>query len=296
MRAVVVALGNFDGVHLGHRAVLARAVEEARRRDGRVVAATFWPHPRSVLGKGEPPGLLTTLEARREELLRGGAEEVREVPFDAALSKKSPREFVEDVLLGQLGASAVVVGENFRFGYKASGGVEDLTRIMREHGGDAYAVEVRGGEAGISSTRIRSLLLRGEAAEAGELLGRPYAVRGEVVVGDRRGRTIGFPTANVRPDPAVVVPARGVYACLVRVGEDIHAACTNVGIAPTFERGESRIEAHLLDFGGDLYGRVVEVLFLQKIRGERRFSGVEELREQIGRDVEEARRLTQGCA
>jgi riboflavin kinase/FMN adenylyltransferase len=296
VRAVVVALGNFDGVHLGHRAVLARAVEEARRRDGRVVAATFWPHPRSVLGKGEPPGLLTTLEARREELLRGGAEEVREVPFDAALSKKSPREFVEDVLLGQLGASAVVVGENFRFGYKASGGVEDLTRIMREHGGDAYAVEVRGGEAGISSTRIRSLLLRGEAAEAGELLGRPYAVRGEVVVGDRRGRTIGFPTANVRPDPAVVVPARGVYACLVRVGEDIHAACTNVGIAPTFERGESRIEAHLLDFGGDLYGRVVEVLFLQKIRGERRFSGVEELRAQIGRDVEEARRLTEGYA
>ncbi|MDQ3360293.1 MAG: bifunctional riboflavin kinase/FAD synthetase [Actinomycetota bacterium] len=296
MRAVVVALGNFDGVHLGHRAVLARAVEEARRRDGRVVAATFWPHPRSVLGKGEPPGLLTTLEARREELLRGGAEEVREVPFDAALSKKSPREFVEDVLLGQLGASAVVVGENFRFGYKASGGVEDLTRIMREHGGDAYAVEVRGGEAGISSTRIRSLLLRGEAAEAGELLGRPYAVRGEVVVGDRRGRTIGFPTANVRPDPAVVVPARGVYACLVRVGEDIHAACTNVGFAPTFERGESRIEAHLLDFGGDLYGRVVEVLFLQKIRGERRFSGVEELRAQIGRDVEEARRLTEGYA
>ena len=293
MRAVVVALGNFDGVHLGHRAVLARAVEEARRRDGRVVAATFWPHPRSVLGKGEPPGLLTTLEARREELLRGCAEEVREVPFDAALSKKSPREFVEDVLLGQLGASAVVVGENFRFGYKASGGVEDLTRIMREHGGDAYAVEVRGGEAGISSTRIRSLLLRGEAAEAGELLGRPYAVRGEVVVGDRRGRTIGFPTANVRPDPAVVVPARGVYACLVRVGEDIHAACTNVGIAPTFERGESRIEAHLLDFGGDLYGRVVEVLFLQKIRGERRFSGVEELKEQIGRDVERARRLTE---
>ena len=113
-----------------------------------------------------------------------------------------------------------------------------------------------------------------------------------MVLGDRRGRTIGFPTANVRPDPAVVVPARGVYACVVRVGEDDHAACTNVGIAPTFERGESRIEAHLLDFGGDLYGRIVEVRFLQRIRGEWRFSGVEELVEQIGRDVEEARRLT----
>ena len=287
----MVALGNFDGVHLGHRAVLARAVEEARRRGGRVVAATFWPHPRSVIGRGEPPGLLTTLEARREELLRAGAEEVRVVPFDEALSKKSPEEFVRDVLVGELGAVAVVVGENFRFGYKAAGDVGDLTRIMREHGGEAYAVEVRGGKEGISSTRIRSLLLGGEVAEAGKLLGRPYAVRGEVVVGDRRGRTIGFPTANVRPDPAVVVPARGVYACAVRVGEDVYAACTNVGVAPTFERGENRIEAHVLDFEGDLYGRIVEVLFIERIRGERRFGGVEELKEQIGRDVEEARRL-----
>ncbi len=294
MRAVVVALGNFDGVHLGHRAVLARAVEEARCRDGWVLAATFWPHPRSVLGRGEPPGLLTTLEARREELLRRGVDEVRVITFDETLSKKSPQEFVEDVLIEDLRATSVVVGENFRFGYKASGDVGDLTWIMRAHGGDAYAVEVSGGEAGISSTRIRSLLLRGEAAEAGELLGRPYAVRGEVVVGDRRGRTIGFPTANVRPDPAVVVPERGVYACAVRVGEEVHAACTNVGVAPTFERGESRIEAHLLDFEGDLYGEEIDVLFLQRIRGERRFSGVEELREQIGRDVEEARRLTQG--
>jgi riboflavin kinase/FMN adenylyltransferase len=286
-----VALGNFDGVHLGHRAVLARAAEEARRLGGRVVAATFWPHPRSVIGRGGPPGLLTTLEARREELLRAGAEEVRVVPFDEALSKKSPEEFVRDVLVGELGAVAVVVGENFRFGYKAAGDVGDLTRIMREHGGEAYAVEVRGGKEGISSTRIRSLLLGGEVAEAGKLLGRPYAVRGEVVVGDRRGRTIGFPTANVRPDPAVVVPARGVYACAVSVGEDVYAACTNVGVAPTFERGENRIEAHVLDFEGDLYGRIVEVLFIERIRGERRFGGVEELKEQIGRDVEEARRL-----
>ena len=292
MRAVVVALGNFDGVHLGHRAVLARAVEEARRMGGRVVAATFWPHPRSVIGRGEHPGLLTTLEARREELLRVGADEVRVIPFDEALSKKSPEAFVADVLVGDLGAAAVVVGENFRFGYKAAGNVGDLVRIMREHGGDAYAVEVQGGGEGISSTRIRSLLLGGEVAEAEELLGRPYTVRGEVVLGNRRGRTIGFPTANVRPDPAVVVPARGVYACAVHVGEDVYAACTNVGVAPTFERGESRIEAHLLDFGGGLYGQIVEVRFLQWIRGERRFSGVDELKEQIGRDVEEARRLT----
>ena len=296
MRPVVVALGNFDGVHLGHRTVLRRAAEEARERDGLVVAATFWPHPRSVIGRGEPPGLLTTLEARREELLRSGADEVRVIPFDQALSKKSPREFVEDVLIGDLRAASVVVGENFRFGYKASGDVGDLVRIMREHGGDALAVEVRGDGAEISSTRIRELLARGEVAEAAELLGRPYAVRGEVAVGDRRGRTIGFPTANVVPDPAVVVPETGVYACLVRVGDDVHAACTNVGVAPTFGREESKIEAHLLDFEGDLYGRIVEVRFLQRIRGERKFSGIEELKEQIGRDAEEARRLAGGYA
>jgi riboflavin kinase / FMN adenylyltransferase len=296
VRPVVVALGNFDGVHLGHRTVLARAGEEARKRDGIVVAATFWPHPRSVIGGGEPPRLLTTLDARREKLLRSGADEVRVIPFDRALSRKSPREFVEDVLIGDLMAASVVVGENFRFGYKASGDVGDLVRIMREHGGDARAVEVRGNGAEISSTRIRELLGRGEVAEAAGLLGRPYAVRGEVAVGDRRGRTIGFPTANVVPDPVVVVPETGVYACLVRVGDDVHAACTNVGVAPTFERGESKIEAHLLDFEGDLYGRIVEVRFLQRIRGERKFSGIEELKEQIGRDAEEARRLAGGYA
>lgn len=293
MRPVVVALGNFDGVHLGHQAVLGRAVEEAGRMGGRVVAATFWPHPRSVLGAGASPGLLTTAEGRRRALVEYGADEVRTIRFDSELSRKSPEEFVADVLIGELGARAVVVGENFRFGHKASGDFQELRRLMREHGGEAHAVEVRGAGGEISSTRIRSLLSEGDVAGAARLLGRPYAVRGEVVVGDKRGRTIGFPTANVRPDPAVIVPARGVYACFVQVGEERYAACTNIGVAPTFERGESRIEAHLLDFAGDLYGQVVDVSFLRRIRGERRFSGVEELRAQIGRDVEEARGITQ---
>jgi riboflavin kinase/FMN adenylyltransferase len=271
-----------------------RAVEEARRRGGKAVVATFWPHPRSVVGRGGPPLLLTTLDGRREELLRVGADEVGVIPFDAELSKKSPRAFVEEVLLGELGAVAVVVGENFRFGHKASGDFGTLREAMRQRGGEAFAVKVRGGDAGISSTRIRELLREGAVAEAAGLLGRPYAVRGEVVVGDRRGRTIGFPTANVRPDPAVIVPGRGVYACKVRVGDGTYPACTNVGVAPTFERGENRIEAFLIDYEGDLYGEVVEVAFLQKIRDEKRFSGIEELKEQIQRDVEEARRLTRG--
>jgi riboflavin kinase/FMN adenylyltransferase len=290
----VVALGNFDGVHLGHQAVLRRAVEAGRERGWRVIAATFHPHPRAVLAPGTEPKLLTTLDLRREALLRYGADEVRVIRFDEALSRKSPEEFVGDVLVGEIGAGAVVVGENFRFGHRAVGEVGDLRRIMRGYGGEAYPVPVRGEDGGapISSTRIRALIVEGDVEEAARLLGRPYLLRGEVVEGDKRGRTIGFPTANVSPDPALVVPARGVYAGFARVGKKSYAAATNVGVAPTFERRESRVEAYLLDFEGDLYGRVLDLSFVRRIREEKRFARVEELVGQIARDVEEARRIT----
>ena len=294
MRGVVAAVGNFDGVHLGHQAVLRRATEEGRRRRGRVVAATFHPHPRAVLTPGAQPKLLTTMELRREALLRYGADEVWEIRFDEELSRKGPEEFVRDVLVGEIGAEAVVVGENFRFGHGAAGDVGDLGRLMRRFGGKAYSVPVRAedGVAGISSTRIRRLVAAGEVEEAAKLLGRPYVLRGEVVVGEKRGRGIGFPTANVLPDPVVVVPGRGVYAGFVRVGKELYAAASNVGLAPTFEGREGRVEAHILDFEGELYGLVVDVDFVRRIRSERRFSGVDELRAQIARDVEEARRIT----
>ena len=295
MRGVVVALGNFDGVHLGHQEVLRRAEEEGRSRGMKVVAATFQPHPRSVLGAGDPPRLLTPIGLRREVLRRYGAEEVAEIPFDRDLSRKSPEQFVRDVLVGDIGAGVVVVGENFRFGHKAAGDFADLHRLMREMGGEAIAVEVRaiGEEAGISSTRIRALISEGRVEEAAGLLGRAYVLRGEVVVGDRRGRTIGFPTANVLPEAEAIVPAYGVYAGFVLVGKQEFAACTNVGVAPTFARAESRVEAHLLDFDGDLYGRVIDVGFTRRIRGEKRFSGIEELKAQIQRDVEEARGIVE---
>ncbi len=296
MRGVVLALGNFDGVHLGHQEVLRRAVEEGRRTGSRVVAATFHPHPRAVLGPGDPPKLLTPLGLRTELLLGFGADDVWVIPFDDDLSRKTPEQFVEDVLRGEGGAGVVVVGENFRFGHKAAGDYEDLERLMREAGGEAVAVGVRGvgPEGGISSTRIRALISAGEVAAAAGLLGRPYVLRGEVVVGDKRGRSIGFPTANVLPDADAVIPARGVYAGFVRVGEVEYAACTNVGVAPTFGRAESRVEAYLLDFEGDLYGQVVDVSFVRRIREERRFSGIDELKQQIQRDVQEARLITQG--
>ena len=293
MRGVVVALGNFDGVHLGHQEVLRRAVEEGRRTGLRVVAATFQPHPRAVLGAGEPPRLLTPIDLRREVLRRYGAEDVVEIPFDRELSRKSPAQFVRDVLVGDMGAAVVVVGENFRFGHRAAGDFGDLHRLMREMGGEAVAVKVRsiGEQAGISSTRIRALISEGRVEEAAGLLGRAYVLRGEVVVGDRRGRTIGFPTANVLPKAEAVVPAFGVYAGFVLAGDQRYAACTNVGVAPTFARTEDRVEAYLLDFEGDLYGRVVDVGFTHRIRGEKKFSGIDELKAQIQRDVEVARSL-----
>jgi riboflavin kinase / FMN adenylyltransferase len=296
MRPLVVALGNFDGVHLGHQEVLRRAVEEGRWRDMKVVAATFHPHPRAVLGAGDPPKLLTPLGLRSEMLLRYGADDVWVIPFDVALSRKTPEQFVKDVLIGEGGAGVVVVGENFRFGHKAAGHFGDLFRLMREAGGTAVGVQVRGEgmEGGISSTRIRALVSGGDVTEAAGLLGRPFMLRGEVVVGDRRGRSIGFPTANVLPDTDAVIPARGVYAGFFRFGEKEYAACTNVGVAPTFGRAESRVEAYLLDFEGDLYGRVVDVSFVKRIREERRFSGVDELIGQIRRDVEEARIIAGG--
>jgi riboflavin kinase / FMN adenylyltransferase len=296
MRPLVVALGNFDGVHLGHQEVLKRAVEEGRRRGMRVIAATFHPHPRAVLGAGDPPKLITPVELRCEMLLSYGADAVWVIPFDVAMSRKTPEQFVKDVLIGEGGAGVVVVGENFRFGHKAVGHFSDLHRLMREEGGTAVGVQVRGGGmgGGISSTLIRALISGGEVTEAAGLLGRPYVLRGEVVVGDKRGRSIGFPTANVLPDTDAVIPASGVYAGFVRFGEKEYAACTNVGVAPTFGRTERRVEAYLLDFEGDLYGRVVDVSFVKRIRQERRFSGVDELIGQIRRDVGEARIIADG--
>jgi riboflavin kinase / FMN adenylyltransferase len=295
VRTVVVPLGNFDGVHLGHQAVIRRAVEEARERGARTVAATFEPHPWAILRPGSEPRLLTVSEVREELLLGCGVDEVFGIPFDERLAKKSPRDFVFEVLVGEIGAGVVVVGENFRFGHKASGDMEDLSRCMREAGGEAIAVPIYApGEAlseSISSTKIRALLSSGEVREAATLLGRSYFIRGEVVVGEKRGRSIGFPTANVLPNPRALVPETGVYAGRARVGDEIYGACTNVGVAPTFDRRESKVEAHLLDYTGDLYGKVVDVAFVERLRAEKRFSGIDELKAQIARDVSDARKV-----
>jgi riboflavin kinase/FMN adenylyltransferase len=275
-----VAVGEFDGVHLGHREVIR----------GADTVLTFEPHPREVVAPEAAPRLLTPL-ARKAELLEGlGVDELVVIRFDAAFAERSPEDFVDDILVGALGATDVSVGENFRFGHQAAGTPELLeadgrfaTRVIRL---------VEADEEIVSSSHIRGLILAGELGEANALLGDPFQLRGEVVPGDRRGRELGYPTANLVPDERYVYPAHGIYAARAEVpGEGEWRAAVNVGVRPTFVTGRGvLVEAFLLDYTGDLYGRELHIDFQARLRGERRFDSVEALVEQMGRDVEATRR------
>jgi len=278
-----VAVGTFDGVHLGHRAVIG----------GADTVLTFDPHPQQVVA-GNAPRLLTTLE-RKSELIAGlGVEELVVVPFDKAFAARSAQEFVDDVLVGALGATHVAVGENFRFGRKAQGDA-DLLRADPRFETRVQPLFEAEGEI-VSSSHIRGLLLSGAVEEAGRLLGDPFTVIGEVVHGDKRGRTLGYPTANLVPDLAYVTPGHGVYACRAGIrGPDAELwlpAAVNVGVRPQFVTGRGElIEAYLIDFDGDLYGQQLRLEFRRRLRGERRFESVDALVEQMGRDTEAAATL-----
>jgi len=266
-----VAIGSFDGVHRGHRRVL-----EAATADGKpTTVVTFWPHPRLVLGNKVE--LLTTLERRLELLGAEGVDEVLVIEFTPELASREPAEFAES-LLRQIGAGVIAVGENFRFGRAAAGDPSLLQQL-------GFEVEIVPMLEGISSSRIRSLLRSGEVGEAARLLGRPAEIEGTVVLGDRRGGTLGYPTANLAVDPDLLVPAYGIYA-----GEALgHRAAVSIGVNPHYGGDERRIEPHLLDFEGDLYGRRLIVELWRRLRDERVFPSEEELVDQIARDVEQTR-------
>lgn len=275
-RARRVAVGEFDGVHLGHREVIA----------GSGTVLTFEPHPAAVVRPGGGPKLLTSLELKTELIAALGVEELVVVPFDERFAQQEPAEFVERVLVDALGATHVSVGANFRFGHRARGTAALLASDDRFETRVVPLVEVDG--VPVSSTRIRTLIAEGEVDAAARLLGAGFRMRGEVVRGDRRGRELGFPTANMVPDPKLACPAHGVYAC--RVGERL--AAVNVGVRPTFGADlQPLVEAFLLDFEGDLYGRRLTVEFVARLRGERRFAAVAELVAQMRRDVESTREL-----
>jgi riboflavin kinase / FMN adenylyltransferase len=271
-----VAVGEFDGVHIGHRAVIA----------GNDTVLTFEPHPMVVIDPSRAPKLLTSLDLKIELIERLGVEELVIVTFDDQIAHESPDEFVNRVLVEQLGATAISVGENFRFGHRATGTTALLHADHRFQERIVPLVQLDG--AIVSSSRIRETIEAGDVAQAARLLGDPFRIRGRVVHGDQRGRELGFPTANVVPAPGLVCPGHGVYAC--RVGE--HVAAVNVGVRPTFgENLHLLVEAFLLDFSGDLYGQEITVEFVERLRGEERFTDVDSLIAQMTRDVEAAREL-----
>jgi riboflavin kinase/FMN adenylyltransferase len=267
----VAAVGSFDGVHLGHRRVL----DTARAAGSPVTVVTFWPHPRLVLGNRVE--LLTTLERRLELLDEAGIEQVLVVEFTPELANLEPALFA-DSILRRIGARVVVVGENFRFGRGASGGAS----LLEELGFDVRTVPTL---RGVSSSEVRELLVQGDVIGAAALLGRPAEVEGTVVLGDQRGGTLGFPTANLAVPPDLLVPAYGIYA-----GSALgHRAAISIGVNPHYGGHERRIEPHLLDFDEDLYGRRLVVELWRRLRDERAFESEDDLVAQIGRDVEETR-------
>jgi riboflavin kinase / FMN adenylyltransferase len=293
----VVAPGNHDGVHLGHRALVSAARERAERDGLRAIALFFDPHPTRVLAPERAPTLLTT-PARRAEVLRGaGADEVVVMPFDEEFAATKARAFAEDVLGGACNARCVVVGPDFHFGKNREGNVDTLRELGATLGYEVIVVPpVVFGEATVSSTRIRKVLAEGHVERAAAMLARVHDVDGTVVTGQKRGRTIGFPTANLACDD-VVLPGDGVYAVIgKRVDADgpLLRGVANLGVRPTLRAGRS-VEAHFFDFDGDLYGARMRVGFVQQLRRERKFPGIDELRTQIRKDADEARRALEAA-
>ena len=275
-----LAVGEFDGVHIGHREVI----------HGADTVLTFEPHPRFVVAPDSAPKLLTPLAVKADLIAELAVRELVVIPFDGSFAAQSAQEFIDRELISRLGARTVSVGENFRFGNKAKGDTELLRAQTAFTTRVADLVEVDGEI--VSSTHIRGLVSAGEVGAAARFLGAPFQMRGTVAHGDKRGRTLGFPTANLVPDSALVVPDHGIYACRAQVGDVHRIAAVNVGVRPTFQTGRGLlVEAYLLDFDGDIYDQELRLEFLERLRGEKRFDSVDALVEQMHRDVDEARRI-----
>jgi len=286
----VVTVGTFDGIHRGHWVLLQEVVRRARARDCLATLVTFDPHPLQVLRPEVAPAQLTSLEEKKELLAQSGLDRVLFVTFTPELSRRSPAEFVQEVLINEVGVQELVVGYDHGFGRGRSGDPETLRQLGETQGFTVDVVPpVHVGDAPVSSSRIRQAIDDGDPRLAWRLLGRPYQITGLVVHGDGRGRTIGFPTANLRVQGRhKLVPAPGVYAVRVRVPFGMFAGALHVGPRPTFPGARPSVELHVLNFDGDLYGSEVRVELLHFIRGVQAFTDVHALVAQITRDVEEA--------
>jgi len=288
----VLALGNFDGLHRGHLKIVERVRRGAAEHGGTPMAMTFDPHPPRVVRPDKAPPLLMTLPQRLDALERAGMRAVAVVRFTRELSQWEPETFVRTVLVDWLRVSEVWVGANFLFGHDRSGNFSLLRTLGQRYGFRADKIDpVRYKEFVVSSTRIRRLVAEGRVDEAGALLGHSYALAGTIVEGRRRGRELGFPTANLRTDNELI-PPHGVYATTLTVDGIVHAAITNIGVNPTFgDNGATTIETHVLHYNRELYGQQVQLGFVQRLRDERRFDDVDALRAQIEADCRRAERL-----
>jgi riboflavin kinase/FMN adenylyltransferase len=290
LKPTVLTLGVFDGLHLGHQRIMQRVVDRAKSEDAHATVITFDPHPRAVLHAESAPPLLQTLDQRLANFEVLGIEQAIVIPFTKEFAQVAAEDFLADVVHDRLHAKEVYLGKGFAFG-KDRGGDIMLLRIMSEQLGffadEVEEVKLRGQR--VSSTRIRELLVAGRINLARRMLSRPYGVEGVIIRGNRRGHTIGFPTANLKPHNRVI-PKFGVYATATLVDGTWRKSITNIGVRPTFEEtSEPSIESYIFDFDGDLYGDVVRVRFLHRMRDERKFSGIEELRAQIEKDTQRAR-------
>jgi riboflavin kinase/FMN adenylyltransferase len=291
-RGAVATIGNFDGVHLGHQYIFQKVILHARQEKSRAVVITFEPHPKMVLHPERKPFyLITSLEEKIARIAETGMDGLLLIPFSLEFSHTTAREFVRSILWDRLRISKIYIGHDYTFGRGREGNETSLAVAGEQLG---FAVEVvsafKVGEAVISSTLTRNMILEGRVKEAALYLGRPYNLSGEVISGHRRGRDLGFPTANLRPDKALI-PARGIYAVRLLLEGKARQGVLNIGFNPTFSDNALSVEVHIFDFDEDIYGKRLEVLFIDRIRDEMKFDGPAQLVEQIRRDVETAGKI-----
>ena len=292
-RGVCLAIGMFDGVHLGHQQVLRQAVNDAARHEALAVAVTFDQHPANVVAPNRAPALLQTKPQRLRAIETTGIDAALVIRFDSAFSQKPGETFVRELFDGFGSIHSICVGANFTFGHRRDGNVESLLAL-----GQALGFHVHGLQAvtldgqAVSSTRIRDAVREGRLDDAGQMLGRNFAIKGTVIKGDGKGRQIGFATANIDTSGRVL-PPNGVYAVHAQLGQTSHRAVLNIGVRPTLAKPEPslQVEAHLLDYDGELYGKQLKVEFVDRLRDEKRFDSVKELTAQISRDIERAQTL-----
>jgi len=286
-----VSIGIFDGVHLGHQTLLSVLRSEAERLSGPAVVLTFDRHPSELLSQGNAPLYITPLDRRLELIQQTGVDLVVVAQFDEKLAALTPEEFTDQVLIDRLKAASVVVGTNFRFGRKRMGDIEHLRRLGEERGFRVVGVEpimVHG--AKVSSTRVRHAIERGDVESAAKLLGRPFTLYGKVVTGLGLGRKLGFPTANIDVVPKQIVPGYGVYGVRVQIKENRFSGVCNIGTRPTLDLDERSIEVHIDGFEGNIVGEEISVMFHCRLRDEIKFGSLEELIEQISKDIVTARK------